>query len=174
MRYFTLACLLSVFGGLSLGSGAIAQTPTPDNLLPDPPVEQPTIDVPFVGRVLLACSFDTPDPGRLVPVGIPIAEVLSSLEPGGNPGQVNVRCNGDSNLLVNVPVQTDGPSVPTTDEEAQVTSPFGNTDSSGAPLNLPPGEVIPLTVDMSVRAVDTATGFPPGSYRYKVTLVVVP
>lgn len=171
MRHFPLAVLFSLFGSVVLASGAIAQTTPPENL--DPPTQ--SIGVPFEGRVVFACNFDTPDPGTLVPVGIPIAEVLTSLEPGGNPGQVNVRCNGESNLIVNLPVQTDGPSVPVIDEEAWVTSPFGDTCSSScAPLDLPPGQIIPLTVDMSVRAEDPTIGFPPGLYRYRVTLVVVP
>jgi hypothetical protein len=131
--------------------------------------------VPFVGEVVFACNFDTPDPGRLVPIGIPIAEVLTSLEPGGDPGQVNVRCNAESNLIVNPPVQTGGQSVPVIDEEAWVTSPFGDTCSSSCPpLDLPSGQIIPLTVDMSVRAEDPIPGFPPDRYRYRVTLVVVP
>lgn len=172
MRHLTLAVLFSLFGSVGLASGAIAQTNASEDLDPTPQ----SIGVPFEGEVVFACNFDPPTSGRLVPVGTPpIAEVLTSLEPGGEPGQVDVRCNAESNLIVNAPVQTDGPPVSTTDEEAWVTSPSGDTCSSSClPLRLPSGQIVPLTVDMSVRAEDVTTGFPPGRYRYTVTLVVIP
>lgn len=172
MRHLTLAVLFSLFGSVGLASGAIAQTSASEDVGPTPQ----SIGVPFEGEVVFACNFDPPTSGTLVPVGTPpIAEVLTSLEPGGEPGQVDIRCNDRSNLIVNPPVQTDGPSVPVIDEESWVTSPFGDTCSSScAQLDLPPGQIIPLTVDMSVRAEDPTIGFPPGLYRYRVTLVVIP
>lgn len=172
MRHLSTTILVSLGGLLSLSSNAIAQNAPPNPL--NFPVAQPTVDVPFEGQVVFACSFDTPDPGSLVPVGIPIAVVLTSLDPSGTPGQVNILCNGESSLSVDTPVQTDGPSVITTAEESIVSSPFGDTQSLGTPLSLPAGQVIPLTVDMSVRADDENLGFPPGLYRYRVTLVVTP
>lgn len=172
MRHFSTTILLSLGGLLSMTPSAIAQNAPPNPLTF--PVVQPTVDVPFEGQVVFACSFDTPDPGSLVPIGIPIAVVLTSQDPGGTPGQVNILCNGESSLSVDNPVQTDGPAVAITEEESIVSSPFGDTQSLGTPLNLPAGRVIPLTVDMSVRADDEQLGFPPGLYRYRVTLVVTP
>lgn len=174
MQYFSIGIVAVSSGLLAMIPGAIAQTVIPTDPTPSEPTSLPTIDIPFEGRVDRACSFDTPDPGVLVPVDLPRPQVLSSLEPGGNPGQVNLFCNGESDLSVNEPVQIGGPSVEITGEQAFVTSPFGDTASSGTPLTLPSGVVIPLTIDMSVRAADASVGFPVGVYRYRVTLVVTP
>ncbi len=184
----TIATVKSVFGVSSLlllttfSTSALAQvsTPSTNNTTSDRPFTSTapnassSVDVPFTGVVEIACTFDTPDPGRLVPVGTPIAEVLSSLESGGLPGQVNLKCNGETQLVVNEPTQTGGPSVELSLAEAFVDSPVGNTSASGSPLPIPPGLEIPLQVDMRVTARDLRLGFPPGTYTYKVTLTVAP
>ena len=138
------------------------------------PNASPSVDIPFTGVVQTTCTFDTPDPGRLVPVGTPIAEVLSSLASGGLPGQVNLKCNADTQLIVNEPTQVGGPSVILSLAEAFVDSNVGNTTSNSTPLAIPAGVDIPLQVDMRVTAEDTRLGFPPGTYTYKVTLTVAP
>jgi len=174
MRHSYVAILALTWGTLALAPGAIAQTAPDDDGGFPPGTSQATIDVPFEGEVERACSFDIPTPGTLVPVDLPIPQLLTSLEAGGNPGQVNLLCNAESSLTVNEPVQVGGPSIPTTGEESFVDSPFGDIRSGGPPLTIPGGTAIPLVVDMNVRADNGATGFPPGVYRYRVTLVVIP
>ena len=88
--------------------------------------------------------------------------------------QVNLKCNAETQLVVNEPTQTGGPSVVLSLAEAFVDSTVGNTSASGSPLAIPPGVEIPLQVDMRVTAADLRLGFPPGTYTYKVTLTVAP
>lgn len=166
----------------TVSTSAVAQvsTPSTNNTTPNRPFDSTapnassSVDVPFTGIVETACTFDTPDPGRLVPVGTPIAEVLSSLESGGLPGQVNLKCNGETQLVVNEPTQTGGPNVELSLAEAFIDSPVGTTAANSSPLPIPPGLEIPLQVDMRVTAQDLRLGFPPGKYTYKVTLTVAP
>ncbi len=132
-------------------------------------------EVPFTGEVPTACSFDVIDPGRLVPVGVDIFPTLTSLEPGGLAGQVNVRCNFDSQLVVNKPIQIGGPTlVDLSNADAFVRSSVGNTSVNSTPLGIPAGLLLPLDVDMTATASDLSLGFPPGTYTYKVTLTVAP
>ncbi len=186
----TIPALIKSFLGASslllltttFSTSALAQvsTPSTNNTTADRPFSSTapnassSVDVPFTGVVDLACVFDTPDPGRLVPVGSPIAEKLSSLASGGLPGQVNLTCNGDTQLVVNEPVQTGGPNVVVSLAEAFVDSPVGNTSANASPLPIPRGVELPLEVDMRVTAQDLRLGFPPGTYTYKVTLTVAP
>lgn len=176
MRYL-ITPLLVFAGSLMLSSTAIAQTI--DDTSTTSTDATATTDVLFNGEVPHICEFSngTSDSvvlaGTLVPIGSPIVTRLSSKEPGASSAEVDVLCNGTSDLNVEAPMQTGGPVVEA-NTESSVASSIGNIDSSGSSLEIPPGEVIALAVDMEAEAVDTLRGFAPGNYQYKVTLTVSP
>lgn len=176
MRYIFI-CLLASLGSMVVGLDAIAQTAPSDAR-----GEEPTGKVRFFGEVPYACEFsngssdsDTVD-GVLVPEGSgPIYTRLSSEAPGGRSAEVDLLCNGTSDLSVGEPVQIRGPSVDADTEAFVTTTPsIGTTTASGSPIEIPPGRVIALTVDMIAEARDTARGFPPENYGYEVMLTASP
>lgn len=177
MRYL-FVCLLASLGSVSLGLDAIAQTaPIEDRSAPNP-----NTSIPFSGIVPYSCEFSNGLSNNDVIAGVlapegngPIYSTLSSEVPGGSAAEVDLLCNGTSNLEVDEPVQVSGPAVDADTEAFVRTTPnVGTTTSSSSPLEIPPGEVIALTVDMIAEARDTARGFPPADYKYEVTLTTSP
>ncbi|MBD2777030.1 hypothetical protein [Iningainema tapete] len=140
-----------------------------------------SVDINFSGTVQGKCNFGTPTGGVLAADGGfgngQGASKISSLVPGGSPGQVIVSCNEPANLMISAPIQTGGPSGGLSG--AIVESPFGSTGTgfgsfSGptGPLFLPSGAT-PLTVHMGVESASNSY-LPPGNYAYKVTLTITP
>lgn len=179
MRY-VFACLLASLGSVFVGLDAIAQTApsvarSTSTSLTSPPIR-------FTGTVLYSCEFSNGSSnnnvvdGVLAPEGTgPIYTTLSSEIPGGSAAEVDVLCNGDSDLSVDEPIQVGGPVVDADTEASVITTPsVGTTTSSGSPIEIPRGELIALTVNMIAEAKDIVRGFPPADYEYNVTLTVSP
>ncbi|MBR8838202.1 MAG: hypothetical protein DSM106950_30415 [Stigonema ocellatum SAG 48.90 = DSM 106950] len=167
IRRSLLTAALILVGSAVVGESAFAQS----------------VDINFTGTVQGRCSFNTPTGGTLAADGGsgPVSTyMISSLAPGGAPGQVTVTCNQPANLLVSNPIQTGGPSGGMSG--ARVDSPAGQTSSgssigslsggSSGPLFLPPGAT-PLAVQMGVQSGPNGP-LQPGNYNYKVTLTITP
>ena len=177
MRY-VFVCLLASFGSVFVGLEAIAQT-APSNVRSNSEI---STDVPFTGVVPYSCEFSNGSSNNDVVAGVlapegngPIYTTLSSEVPGGSAAEVDLLCNGTSDLTVDEPMQVGGPFIDADTEASIITTPsIGTTTSSGSPIEIPPGEVTALTVNMTAEAKDTVRGFPPADYEYKVTLTVSP
>ncbi|MBD2100865.1 hypothetical protein [Leptolyngbya sp. FACHB-261] len=132
-----------------------------------------TTDIPFTGTVLSVCAF-VPTAGLLGTTDNSTA--LDSTATGGLAGIAVLTCNTRTNLTVDAPIQTLGPSFTPTAASATVSgnglvnNVLSNLTGPAAPVALPIG-VTTLNVNMRVVKDDFLEA---GAYGYKVKLTATP
>jgi len=134
-----------------------------------------TVDIPFSGNVSGGCTFGTPTAATLGINTLSNPTILSSAYTanGGTAGKISVSCSPSAKLSISIPVKTSGPDFTPSSLIGVASTSSGSTNSSSgaAPISLPAGNSIPITIDMYVT---NSAPLQAGTYNYKVTLTAAP